>query len=248
MAYHRRRSARRFGLRRSFKRRSYGRRTRYNPRRRSRRFIKGRSRTGGYYGRYPVGGVNAELKFHDDPGTGIVLLPAWDALKTSIVDVPQGTGESERIGRRVTMKSVNIKGWMIREALSNLAVSQARVRLALVQDKQTNGALTNPLDVWNENSVDSYRNLSNVGRFNILYDKTFTLNVLAAAGNGSTNTTAAFGRYFKISRKINMPIEFDGPTGGISELQSNNLVWFAIFDGATTTTINFNVRVRYTDA
>ena len=246
MAYHRSRR-RRFGLRRPFKR-SFRRRGRYNPRRRTRRYVKGRSRTGGYYGRYPVGGARAELKFFDDAGIANTITSLWTVHQTSINDIAQGTGESERVGRKITIRSVNCKGWMVAPSSSNFLLTAARVRLVLVQDKQCNGSVIAPLDVFETSNIDTYRNLANSGRFNILFDKTWNLNYKAAGGDGVTNATVATGQYFRFNRKVFMPIEFDGPTGGLTEIQSNNMAWMSISDSAEDKDLDYQFRIRYTDS
>lgn len=250
MAYHRRRSTR-FGRRPRYRRGGrFRRRNRFNPRSRPRRYVKGSSRRGGYYGRYPVGGARAELKFHDDIGVAEQIIDGdWTVHKSSVSDVPQGTGQSDRVGRKVTGKSISCKGFIAVPSNPDFILAGARTRLVLVHDKQCNGQEVNPLDVFEISNVDSYRNLANSGRFNILYDKTWTHTVKAGGGDGlANNATASFGQYFTINRKLHMPIEYDGPTGAVSEIQSNNLTWLSIGSTATTLSMDYNFRFRYTDS
>ena len=73
--------------------------------RKRRRFVPGRDRTGGFYGRYR--GLDSELKFLDTE-----ISTTLDATGEALVNlnvVPQGDTQSSRQGRKIVIKSIHIK-------------------------------------------------------------------------------------------------------------------------------------------
>lgn len=151
----------------------------------------------------------------------------------TINDIPQGTGESQRIGRKCTVTSVHCRLTFRLEdlfsATSNLNVAynmSDNLRFMIVLDRQCNGAGAGGTEILAVDTYDGFMNLSNKGRFRILYDKIWAMNGRAtSAGTGTTNDCQGFGdqRIIKINKRCFIPIEFDGATGGLSEIKSNNI-------------------------
>ncbi len=211
---------------------------------RRRSFRRGYDRVGGYYGRYnrPSKYRRVEKKFYDFTLTEPSLTANFEFMdKTlggptvtsqTLNDIKQGTAEEERIGRKCTIKNINMRlsfTFLDNEVASLLAADSAdeTLRIVLVLDKQTNGALAPTLDIFDTDVFNSFRNLANIGRFQFLYDKLMTCNTsVIAAGNGTANDSARVRKEFRIniSKKVNIPIEFDSTTGGIIEMRSNNLL------------------------
>ena len=97
-------------------------------------------------------------------------------------------------------------------------------------------------------TVDSFRNLENSNRFHILYDKTWAVTQQA----GATSSTYFVEKNFQAYIKCNIPLEFSGATGGLSEIRSNNLLTLAISEydsggGETAPTVEYHSRLRYKD-
>lgn len=194
-------------------------------------------------GRRAVSG--SELKFFDTAtafnfdATGEV--PATGQLNL----IPQGVTESTRVGRKCVLKSIAMKGTMswAPGAATNTGGS---VFLYVVLDRQANSAAAAATDVFTgTNFGSSYRNLSNSDRFQILkmFEVTF---------NPEAGVQTAFGqvnrRYSWYSR-CDIPLEFGGTTGAITEIRSNNLFLLAGTDGTSDDTIAAAgvVRVRFSD-
>ncbi len=212
----------------------------------SKAFIPGVDRTGGYYGRYT--GRSGELKFHDvdlDDGS----IAGAGTITATINIIPQGVTEVQRVGRKCTIKSVN---WKYRceipevDAVATPATGDT-ARIILFLDKQANGATAAVLDVLETASFQSFRNLANSGRFNILMDKVVTLNYSGMASDGAGVVSQAKvireGSFYK---SCNIPIEFSSTTGAIGEIRSNNLsVLLISSDGVMVFTSKF--RLRFSD-
>lgn len=210
-----------------------------------RQFIVGTDRTGGYYGRYANGG---ELKFHDvSPGDSPTVTAG--IITTSLNLIAQGTTEKTRIGRKCVIKSINWH-WNITLPPSTAAADAGdNVRVMLILDKQANGAVPVVLDILELEQYQEFRNLANSGRFQVLYDRTYPVLASAGSGRGSTDTLSygeghLVGTFYK---KCNIPIEFSGVTGAITEIRSNNLIALFISESGKAT-FGSRMRLRFSDA
>jgi len=206
------------------------------------KFIKGKSRTGGFYRRYK--GKGAELKFFDTAlsfsfdATGEV--PATGQLSL----IPQGVTESTRVGRKCVIKSIQIRG----TAFNNDAtVSDTDAYIYIVQDTQCNGAAAAVTDVLTSNNMGTALvNLENSERFRIL--RRIPLHLQTGAG-----VAAAFGDMSKqvnLYMKCNIPLEFDSSasTGAIGTIRSNNVFLLAGTSGTDDkTAFAGTCRLRFSD-
>lgn len=162
--------------------------------------------------------------------------------------IAQGDDENQRIGRRVKITKMFIR-WDILLPTTAAADSASNTfRTIFYLDKQCNGAAINVTDLLQTASFRSFNNLSNKGRFRILMDKTTTLNSTAGAGD-TTNQEYARNRRHYIFTKIfkkPIPIEYNGTTGAIGTIRSNNL-GILIISQNTAGTFTATVRLRYVD-
>ncbi len=187
-----------------------------------------------------------EKKFYDTDltdtsiGSGgqafIAALGGPAASTLTMVDIKQGVGEKERIGRKCTITNIYIRltvEWItIVSAGGSLTPLQGheRIRIILFWDKQCNGAAANFVDILESDKINSFRNLANNKRFVILYDKTRDFSAQwIAAGDGTANDEAICHREYswKITKKVFIPIEYNSTTGALSEIRSNNIGLYA---------------------
>jgi len=183
----------------------------------------GITRKVGFYGRYGraarMRGVQPELKFFDTslafsfdqtgniPATGQLCL------------IPQGDTESTRDGRKAWIKSIQIRG-NITYVPSTSPNGTDTVFLYVILDSQCNGNPATITEVFT--SADMWSNmlqLNNSGRFRIL--KKWELPIASRAG-----VSAAFsGDVKQISwyKRCNIPIDWNGTTGALTEIRSNNI-------------------------
>lgn len=225
------------------KRRAVSRAITLRGRRARRPYKPGYSRIGGYYGRYFPG--STELKFFDTVLSGSIdatgEVAPGGGTSTGIVLIGQGVTESTRVGRKCTIKSIQMKGRM------TLATdtSSGQYNIALVWDKQANGAYPAYTDVFETDVPTAHLNLANSGRFVILKRWFGTMNQLTY-----NDTGAVFGqatKALKYYKKCNIPLEFSSTTGAITELRSNNLflMWSSNVDDKFAVASNW--RVRFSD-
>jgi len=191
---------------------------------------------------------SGELKFHDQE-IDDAIIAAGGVLTTSINLIAQGTGESERIGRKCTVRQIMWRGTVSlpEGELQGNPGDGERFRLILYQDKQANGAAATALGILEVVGVDNYRNLANSGRFNILYDHRFDLSFLTLS-HFAVNSFSVCGvnRKFSFMKKCNIPLEFDSTVGALTELRSNNLGVLLISEGGSGG-IASSVRLRFSD-
>ncbi len=208
----------------------------------------GRTRTVGYYGRFrrrPTGylGEIVERKFHEIGLGDAVVTAAMTIHNLNLI--PQGITEITRIGRKANISKLNIKGVIEIEAQTDAQSSMDTVRIMVVLDKQCNGATMTAVQLLLSDTMLSFNNLVNKGRFKVLHNEVHTI-----TGHVALSTT--FGpsqKYFEINKvfKKPIPIEFDGVTGAVTEIRSNCLYYLTqAFDGGDVK-IEAEARVRFTD-
>jgi len=193
-------------------------------------------------------GSGGELKFHDQE-IDDAIIAAGGVLTTSINLIAQGTGESERIGRKCTVRSIMWRGALTlpEGELQGAPGTGERFRLILYHDKQANGAAATALGILEVVGVDNYRNLANSGRFDILYDKHIDLNHLTLSHFAVNSFSfAGVNRGFSFFKKCAIPLEFDAAAGALTELRSNNLGVLIISEGGSGA-IASSVRLRFSD-
>jgi len=212
-------------------------------RKKSKAFVAGINRTGGYYGRFT--GPAGEHKFFDT-----ALSWAFDATGEvpatgQLVLIPQGVTESTRQGRKCTIVSIQIRGVIVLTPAGGATASSVAY-FYVVQDTQCNGAAAAVTDVLTSNNMSvGLRNLANESRFKIL--KRFIVPLVSQAGatTAYNNVNVPVDWYYRCE----IPLEFSSTTGAITELRSNNLFILAGTEGSTDDAITMSgvCRVRYSD-
>lgn len=163
-------------------------------------------RRGGYkstFSRKRGGGARRhkpELKYFDIsdttgvfPFTTMVSAPTFITLNA----VPEGAGANNRVGRRINMKSLQIRvnpselDTLVLPASTNCFVW----RVVIVYDSQANGAMPAMTDIFagtlfagtNAGDIHAPVNLNNRDRFLILRDKLYTYNFESGEGFGTAD-------------------------------------------------------------
>lgn len=210
------------------------------------KFRKGYDRTGGTYGRFK--GTAGELKFKDTliSATAIDTTVEMFDESDNLVRLVQNTSASGRIGRKVTLKSVQFKG-AVSSAPSAATNFNGQVDIYLIQDTQANGALPDSVSqiFIGNNSNALMPNLDNKQRFKILVHKQITMPQPGGVSAAYNNATKAFNFY----KKVNIPIFYNSTDGLIDERRSNNLffVWGAV-GGDDLCSMYGTWRIRYEDS
>lgn len=204
---------------------------------------------------YRRGRLAVEHKFLDGTSGPITALTTGAFMHTTMNFVAQGTTESERIGRKIVVKSLEVRGEIRLPDTGTLLNMDQRVRLIYFIDKQTNGAAATLDEIVNTSgtvTINAMRDLANQQRFRVIYDKMFDLPVRAVIQDStSTGDSVPIEIGFKFMRKLNLPIEFDNgvSTGAISSQRSNNIGSFCISSSTSVApVVSYTFRIRYADA
>lgn len=191
---------------------------------------------------------NLEKKFLDTAIADATIASTMTFYNLGVI--PQGTTESQRVGRKVTVKSIHIDGLVSLLAATDATNTSCAVRMRLVEDTQTNGAQFAATDMLETDSIFSFHNLAETGRFRTLAVRDFVLKSPGAAASGAAYVFGEDARWIKINKTCNIPLEFDNSvtTGAIGSAKKNT-IWL-VFQTSTgeITVSNMNARIRYVDA
>lgn len=204
--------------------------------------VPGYTRTVGAYRRAAPWSV--EKKFFEtsivntaDVSGGVVL--------NSLCLIPQGTTDQTRIGNKITIKNINLRGYASNDDVAGAAYGGGHIRIILYIDKQANGATAGVTDILKTtNGIASFRNMDQVDRFVILKDKVVKVPIL------STNAlhTGTDNKIWKMNIKCNIVVHYSSTVGAITELRSNNIGLLYIADKATINAAEIGLaRVKFTD-
>ncbi len=205
-------------------------------------FRRGRDRTGGFYGRFAAPG--RELKFLDVAIVDADIAVNGTIVEDSIFPIAQGVTESQRVGRKCTVRAINWRYTIQLDVATGAGASEV-VRVILYLDKQCNGAVATVTGILETDDFQSFNNLANTARFHILHDKTYDLNFVAGAGNGTTQAWPEMQISDAIYKKVNIPLEFDSTTGAITELRSNNVGVLLVSQVGGLASFESSLRVRF---
>lgn len=209
-------------------------------------------RTAGYW-RGRRSGAGGELKFLDTNSAAAISAIIGTVHSSSLVTIPQDGTESGRVGRKVTVKSLHVRGLCVLAGTSDFNNTDDTVRLMIVLDKQCNGTAATPADILEAGAgtvtIDSFNNLANKSRFRVLKDTKICMNLNGAVDSVNNvvagNRTVPFEYHFS---NLNLPIEYDNSatTGALATVRSNNLLVLGISSDQRAT-IRYTARVRYSD-
>lgn len=196
-------------------------------------------------------GLKAELKFFTTIVTGVNLNGTIGAL-SSLVLVAQGSDENNRVGDHIFIKHVEIIGTISSTNPSDYGF------MALLCDKQPNGAATSMASDFNSTSVTPYncsstvaplagvmlRNMNAVKRYSYYREKSWSGNQQVA-----TQSWTPFSSNFHFKKSFTTPleVEYNNTTGVIGSVSTNNLTFgYSGYTGANTS-ISFYAQIHYTD-
>ncbi len=208
--------------------------------------VPGITRRSGYYGRYRL--PNPEKKFFDTTLAATNFSTAGTIANNSLVVIPEGDGESARIGRKIVVTNLRMRG-MVQLPSRTDSGSSTQYRIIVYVDTQTNGAAATATNILETADFRSWRNLANQERFQILMDKSRVINVQSSTITAADAiATQQVNHVFKYSKKCNLAIMYDNSatTGAIGTQRSNNIGVLIIAENGIPT-IQYIARVRFRD-
>lgn len=218
-----------------------------------------RNPTAGYWRMSGLYGGVLEKKYHEFH-QGPTAKTSGQVVTHQLSLIPQGDTAVKRVGRKAILHNINFRMEVAAGEVTQVAsaiVSHLDFRVALILDKQCNGAAAAFADVFDTttNSIitRAYQRLDNQNRFQVLYDKRFALNLSEVAQVDATITAGTckpmYGsRVIQKALKVKIPLEFETATtsGALTTLRSNNVyIYVTSTNGAWV--YNLSTRLRFTD-
>lgn len=219
--------------------------------------------------------MTAEKKYFDSQliaGT-VPSATSWDATTqldpdtTPVANIDclfapvVGAAINQRIGRKVAVNKITIKGSMrvAPDDAATTADAANTVRLILFQDKQTNGAQVVPssliqaLTAAQSSAVFGFQSTANFGRFRVLKDKYFNFSNPNGFYDGMAGNQQGLLKHFKMTVHFKKPVivHFNAVNGGtVADVVDNSFHLAANSDNNTDLSISltYTCRVVYTDA
>jgi len=188
--------------------------------------------------RTPGGKGATETKYFDAQRTSTVISEGTDwtgsevdpGTLMTLVCPTQGAQINQRIGRKISLKKLRIRGVITPTVRSDQAdvLPPAAYRIIVFQDMQTNGAqaqgedvMKTPLSATTQAAFSSFMSLANLGRFKILKDKIYREgNAVAFNDAAATGSVINGGQIpFKINLAFKKPIviHFNSSNGGAGD-------------------------------
>lgn len=199
-------------------------------------------RTGGFYGGYYKRG-REELKTIDVDGVSGTISSA--GAVTLLNGVAQGTDYTDRIGRKVMLRSILWRGFVTPSAATSLPEG-AFFRCILFYDAQTNASTPLVTDVLATTAYDAPLNLTNRDRFRVLYDKYCTINATQYT-TGALTSGSPMPKHLKFYKKMSMEVIFGSTGSTVGSIQTGGVFLLTICSVNVGCKLDMFSRIRFTD-
>lgn len=155
---------------------------------------------------------------------------------THVNCVPQGATVANRIGNKIMMKSIHLKG-----TISAAAAVLSNARVMLIYDKQPNGAFPTFADIITDqpggvSGFYSSLNIANKSRFSVIRDQFFNFD--PAQSLQHTINWYCKGRW---------ETEYGANGGTVADFRTGAIFLVALYTVAVVNMSNLSVRTRYFD-
>ncbi len=207
--------------------------------------------------------LGVELKFYDTFLVGSALNVTSDATageqdpSATVVlnSVVQGDGESNRDGRKISMKNISVNGTcaILAQADATALDVPPTVFLALVMDTQSNGATIVSEQVYCNPGANGrlathpYRNLQFSRRYKVLATKLLNFPTVDSSYDGTNIEISGKHIPFRMDVKLaDIPVTYSGATESIVNITDNSIhVLGWANDISHTPQISYNARLRF---
>lgn len=181
------------------------------------------------YGPY-MSDFTGVVKFFDTT-VSIAPIPIAGAVADSLNLVPEGTSQSNRIGRKIELIGLEIRGFWETPKVTDTGDPNLGdiCRVIVFNDKQPNKAAATCADILELCTLNSPFTMTNVGRFDIYKDWTKDMQYTMVASNNATpgkySTPAVNGHFIWMIPLPDISIEYDSEfaDGRLASITVNNI-------------------------
>lgn len=195
--------------------------------------------------------LGIEKKYIDYTFGATVIQAAWagaemDPAANCLAAPTQGSGETQRDGRKITIKNIHVNGAVYRDS-GGVMTAQSTVHVALVLDTQTLKQQLSAEDVYNDaNNVEfSYRDVDHLSRFKVLWSRRFVMGNDAGGWNGVALNVAGDRKNFSINKAVNIPVTFSAAAGSVADIEDNSLHIIAVSSQGAIDYLAYESRIRF---
>lgn len=206
--------------------------------------------------RAPKKGWNPELKSVDSIATLDLTNTGAGSTHTMLINglIP-GTDRFNRIGRRINVKKLSIRGFIHTSAVAPAVIDDV-FRIAVIWDEQPTGVLPTLQDLWQDVSVSgvttasvmSHNNENNSARFRTLRTITIPINQEA---QGMDQDPAVKRSFIKMNIPMNHITQYNaGVAGTLADIQTGAIYFVCHGLNSPTPTvwsILVTARMKYLD-
>lgn len=200
-------------------------------------------RSGGFLGLYSRRG-REELKVIDTTQTTTAAPTAGTVILLN--GVAQGTDYTNRIGRKVIIKSLLMRYTLVPNTSSNTPAGDC-VRLLIVYDAQCNSATPAIGDILQNSAFNDPINLNNRDRFKVLSDKYVGMGACQYAA-GTLTAGAPFAKQVKVYKRMGLEQIFSGTGATSGSISTGGLFLIIIAGFNQQTNVIWTSRTRFVDA
>lgn len=181
-----------------------------------------------------------------DAGSAAMITIAQTTSNLLLLNgVDDGATSTTRIGRRITMSSLEVR---FVGSMAATSAGSSPLRLTVVYDRQSNGAAPAATDVFNVDAIYAMMNLSNSRRFKVIIDE--LVETVSTAGPAGWNLKL-WRDFTAKGTKSGLEVEFnENSTATITSIVTGSLYAFVWQNGNIITaapTHELFTRVRFTD-
>lgn len=187
----------------------------------------------------------SELKTIDSGAATITAVGAGAAGSVVLLSgVATGTDFTNRVGRKILMNKFLFRASAYPISTTTSPIGDV-LRLMLVYDTQSNGALPAIADVLQAASYQSPMNLNNRDRFKVLWDQFCSIgaNTYAAGALTAGSPEPKHMDFFQNGRWEEI---FSGTTNAVTDITSGTIFLLAITQSGTVR-LEYNSRIRFND-
>lgn len=195
-----------------------------------------------------------------DPTTTINLGDAAIGTPLNLCSPIVSANLNGRIGRKIRVQKIKLSGFINipPQATQGAADTSTEVRIALVQDTQTNTAQMTGAQLFNDAgtanaTIHSFQNPNNFGRFRVLKEKILVMTNANLTGSPTAADVIQSGllKTFKFNHEFKKPVivNFNATGGGtVTSIIDNSFhVVAAVNNASYAPTLTYYSRVGYKD-
>jgi len=189
--------------------------------------------------------LGVEVKTYDSKTTISSIGATWFNLDQPFFDIVEGPEDDARIGNKITVVAIMVKG-----IIRTISTRGTAVRVMLVLDKICGGAtVASSVFMDASNDIYSFNDINSSNRFVKLMDKTIDVPVSGIAYTSADVLAGgeASKSFQKYKTNLNIEVNYKATAGVITDLTTSNLMLWICSDFGAVSKATIQLRIRYTD-